>query len=40
MKGFGFLDKPVVPGSTNSTPSYRADTSKHKSELISKFKRS
>jgi len=40
MKGFGFPGKPVVPGSTNSNTSYRADTSKHKSELISILKRS
>jgi hypothetical protein len=39
MKGFGFPGKPVVPG-TNSSPSYRADTSKHKSELVVILKRS
>jgi len=39
MKGFGFPGKATGPGS-NSTPSYRADTSKQKSELIGVLKRS
>ena len=38
MKGFGFPGKATGPGS--STPSYRADTSKQKSELIGVLKRS
>jgi len=39
MKGFGFPGRPVGP-SGNSQPSYRADTSKQKSELIHVLKRS
>lgn len=39
MKGFGFPGRPVGPNN-NSTPSYRADTSKQKSELIFVLKKS
>jgi hypothetical protein len=39
MKGFGFPGKAVGPNN-NSTPSYRADTSKQKSELIFVLKKS
>jgi len=39
MKGFGFPGKPSN-GSGGSTPSYRADTSKQKGELIYVLKRS
>jgi hypothetical protein len=41
MKGFGFPGAPSSgSGSSGSTPSYRADTSKQKSELINVLKRS
>ncbi len=41
MKGFGFPGKPATQGGGNSQPtSYRADTSKHKAELIHILKRS
>ena len=40
MKGYGFPGKPTAPGGGSSTPSYRADTSKHKAELINVLKRS
>jgi len=39
MKGFGFPGKPAGQGN-NNTPSYRADTSSHKSQLIVVLKRS
>jgi len=39
MKGFGFPGKATGPGN-NNTPSYRADTSKQKSELIFVLKKS
>lgn len=39
-KGFGFPGKTNTNNSSNNTPSYRADTSKQKSELISVLKRS
>ena len=39
MKGFGFPGKPAG-GAGGSTPSYRADTSKQKGELIYVLKRS
>lgn len=40
MKGFGFPGKPSTPGVNNSSPSYRADTSKQKAELINVLRRS
>jgi hypothetical protein len=40
MKGFGFPGKPTAPGGGSNTPSYRADTSKQKSELIFVLKKS
>jgi hypothetical protein len=40
MKGFGFPGKPVANGSSSNTPSYRADTSKQKAELINVLRRS
>lgn len=39
-KGFGFPGKVNNGNNSNNTPSYRADTSKQKSELISVLKRS
>jgi hypothetical protein len=39
MKGFGFPGKPPGQGH-NNTPSYRADTSSHKAQLIGVLKRS
>lgn len=41
MKGFGFPGKPTTPGGGGgSSPTYRADTSKQKSELITVLRRS
>jgi hypothetical protein len=40
MKGFGFPGKPTAPNGSPSTPSYRADTSKQKAELINVLRRS
>jgi hypothetical protein len=41
MKGFGFPGSSSGSnGSSNNTPSYRADTSKHKSDLIVVLKKS
>lgn len=39
MKGFGFPGRPTGPSGGNQ-PSYRADTSKQKSELIYVLKKS
>jgi hypothetical protein len=39
MKGFGFPGKAPGQGN-NNTPSYRADTSSHKAQLIGVLKRS
>jgi len=42
MKGFGFPGQASGGSSSNSgsSPSYRADTSKHKSELINILRKS
>jgi hypothetical protein len=40
MKGFGFPGKSNATGANNPTPSYRADTSKQKADLINVLRRS